>query len=98
MSDIDREVDEVIAFGASKHGDPPGARAWRERETEPEESYQALLRHLAAYRAGQVKDPETGKHPLAHVIARAQIMYDIAMNKKDDDAERNNFAMGRRSD
>lgn len=95
---IMREVNAVFFHGARKHNDPPGERAWRSRPDEVEESYKALLRHLKDYRNGVTADKDSGQHPLAHVIARASILFDLAMQTKARSDEPMDIAMDRRSD
>lgn len=72
---IERAVAMVFAATAKERdGDEPG---WRTRPNERDASYAALRRHLDDYRAGVTADKDTGQHPLAHVIARAMILFDL---------------------
>lgn len=57
------EVARVYGFGAGKYTN----RNW-ERGYEWSLSYSALQRHLNAFWSGQNRDPESGKHHLAHAV------------------------------
>ncbi|TQE93800.1 MAG: hypothetical protein FKY71_18000 [Spiribacter salinus] len=60
----EREMAEVLTFGARKYGDGN----WQLVE-HPEEWYvAAAMRHINAYRDGEENDPETGLHHLAHAM------------------------------
>ncbi len=52
----------VLTFGAQKYA--PGN--WRRVEKARDRYYDALLRHLTAWHEGEVTDPESGMHHLAH--------------------------------
>jgi len=56
------EMVDVLTFGAEKYG----AENWR--KVEKQRYIAAAGRHRAAYRMGEMYDPETGKHHLAHAM------------------------------
>lgn len=56
------DVVKVLTFGAQKYG----PNNWQRVENGRERYYAALMRHLAAWRMGEAKDPETGLPHLAH--------------------------------
>lgn len=64
------EVVDVFQAGAAKHS-PFGWQTVPDAETQYAD---ALMRHLAAYQAGETADPDDGKHPLAHLVADALIL------------------------
>lgn len=69
------EVARVMGVGAEKYGDDN----WR--LVEPATRYEAaLLRHYAAYKSGEVNDPETGLPHLAHMATNA--LFILARSKK----------------
>ena len=52
----------VLEFGAAKY-EPDG---WKSVPDPVTRYYNALQRHLIAWRSGEVNDPESGEHHLAH--------------------------------
>ena len=65
-----RQVVRVFKFGAEKHS-PDG---WRTAKDARRRYFAASMRHLNAWWLGETKDPESGLHPLAHVICCALIL------------------------
>jgi hypothetical protein len=57
-----QEIAKVLTFGADKYG----SNNWQNVAPFESRYYAALLRHLTAWRAGEVLDPETGLAHLAH--------------------------------
>jgi hypothetical protein len=55
-------VVQVLEYGANKYG----ANNWQGLENFEDRYYDALMRHLAAYRAGEQCDHESGLPHLAH--------------------------------
>lgn len=62
-------VGKVLTFGASKY-EPNN---WQNVEDGKDRYYAAALRHLMAYRRGEVTDPESGLSHLEH--AACNIMF-----------------------
>lgn len=58
------EVVAVLTFGAKKYGD----ENWREVPDALRRYYAAAMRHIEAFRRGEMLDPETGEPHLAHAI------------------------------
>lgn len=56
---------DVLTYGAEKYG----AWNWLHVEDWRERYYNALIRHVEAWRAGEWLDPESGKPHLAHAAA-----------------------------
>lgn len=59
----EEEMVKVLMFGADKYG----AENWRKVD-DLERYLNAALRHIAAYRKGDITDSETGLHHLAHAM------------------------------
>lgn len=64
---------EVLRHGARKYG----PLNWRESDARPPTYYDACLRHLLAWRDGELIDPESGLPHLAHAMASLAIMIDL---------------------
>lgn len=58
------EVVHVLTYGARKYS----RDNWRQVEPHKERYTAAALRHLTAYARGEVTDPESGLHHLAHAV------------------------------
>jgi len=66
--DVIEDVVDILTFGAQKYA----PNNWKGVEIE---RYQAaMMRHFSAYMQGEMNDPESGKHHLAHVITNAVFM------------------------
>lgn len=68
-------VVDVLTFGAAKHPDVGATPYWA--TLTPDDHWAALQRHLAAWRTGEVTDPESGRPHLAHAASR--ILFLLAM-------------------
>jgi len=62
---MEQEVAKVLEFGARKYG-PDN---WRLVQDAKRRYTGAALRHINAFRRGEVTDPESGCHHLAHAVA-----------------------------
>lgn len=70
-------------------GDKYGPFNWGEAGVTASVYYDAAMRHLMAWYAGENLDPESGVHHLAHVRACCGIVLDcVGMDKIDDDRPR----------
>ena len=56
------EIADVLTFGAKKYSD----NNWKLVEDPIRRYESAMLRHISAYKKGEMKDPESGKSHLAH--------------------------------
>ena len=65
----------VMTYGAEKY--PAGS--WR--KVEPERYTAALLRHMAAWMAGELRDPESGLPHLWHVLTNAAFLTALECSK-----------------
>ena len=61
------EVVAVLTFGAKKYG----AYNWKELDDMEDRTFAALMRHGVERKKGNIIDPETGRHHLAHLICCA---------------------------
>lgn len=66
-----REVVRAFTFGAAKH-DKDGAIGYH--TVDPEERFNAAMRHIAEHKCGVRADHESGLHPLAHAAASLLIV------------------------
>ena len=60
----ERLVAEVLTFGANKYAEDN----WRKVDNAHKRYIDAALRHINAYRSGNVNDDESGLHHLAHAV------------------------------
>ena len=70
------EVVKVYTFGAGKYA----PNTWMKLENGYERYKAAMLRHLVAYEKGEVNDPESGLHHLAHMAWNALAVLHFAMD------------------
>ena len=69
---------EVLGYGARKYK----ANSWQNVENGKDEHYAALLRHLLAWRRGEINDPETNLNHIKHVLTNAMfLLYHDEHNK-----------------
>lgn len=68
-------VVQVLEYGAEKYG----ANNWQGLDNFEDRYYDALMRHLAAYRAGEQYDQESGLPHLAH--AACNVMFLLWKNR-----------------
>jgi len=59
-----RELADVLTFGAEKYA----PNNWKNVPNPSDRYYSALLRHLEAWREGEIMDSESGKKHLAHAL------------------------------
>lgn len=64
------DVIDVLQFGAKKYS----ADNWKLVENMDDRYYDALMRHIAAYRSGEEVDPESGLNHLAHAACNVLFM------------------------
>lgn len=67
-----KAVAEVLTFGASKYG----ANNWMNVDN-PDRYVGALMRHLEAYRSGEIKDPESGLPHLHHAATNVAFLIEL---------------------
>lgn len=71
------EVTDVLELGAKKY-----ARG-NYKLIESDRYHKAMLRHIMSYLSGELNDPETGKHHLAHAICCAAFLIEREVKKED---------------
>ena len=62
------QVAQVLTDGAKKYS----PENWK--KVDVERYREAILRHLLTYQGGEMNDPDSGSHHLAHVVANALII------------------------
>ena len=75
------EVVDVLAYGDTKYPAGDGSN-WKRLDNPEKRFSDALLRHIIAYRTGELVDPETGKSHLAHAITNALFLMWFNRNDK----------------
>ena len=75
------ETVKVLTFGAQKYE----RNNWIHVEDAPRRYFDALQRHLSAWKKGEQVDPESGLHHLAHAMCCLMFLYerDVIYNDKD---------------
>lgn len=57
-----KHVVDVLTHGEKKYA----AENWKQVKNPQDRYFAAAMRHITAWRAGEQKDPDTGRSPLAH--------------------------------
>jgi hypothetical protein len=68
----------VLSYGASKYGE----YNWQHVPDAEDRYFSALLRHLVAWRRGDLEDADTGENPLAHVLCNAMFLLALSGDGK----------------
>ncbi len=72
-------VVDMLTATAEIKGDDGTNEPWR--SVTPQYHFDAACRHIAAYGGGQSRDPQTGKHHLAHAAGR--LLFFLALDGAD---------------
>lgn len=64
---------EVLTYGANKYAKDN----WKKVENGDQRYLDALFRHLEAFRSGEIYDPESKLHHLAHVLTNVAFLHYI---------------------
>ena len=72
------KVLEVSELGARQYGD----RNYRKVKNKRERYFNALMRHALTWYLGSVKDADSGKLQMAHVVWNALALLEFDINKK----------------
>jgi hypothetical protein len=64
---------DVLMFGAKKYG----VNNWRNVKNGHERYYDALMRHISAWKQGEVVDPDTGISHLAHAMCNLIFLHEL---------------------
>lgn len=77
-----RATVDVLTFGAEKY-EPDN---WKYVPDSPRRYFDAMQRHLWAYKEGEKIDPESGMHHLAHAMCCLMFLYehDVKYSKEED--------------
>jgi len=80
LIDMDTAEEEasVLGFGASKYS----ANSWQGVPDAEERYFAALMRHLVAYRRGEVLDPDSGLPHLAHARCNVSFLRYFQKNRE----------------
>lgn len=70
LPEFEEEVAKVLTFGAETYGD----NNWQSVENFENRYYAALRRHIAAWRMGEEKDPDSGLSHLAHAACNLMFL------------------------
>lgn len=73
-----KEIVKVYTFGAKKYS----PNSWQNLENGYQRYKAALFRHIVAFEEGEIKDPESGIHHLAHAAWNAIAILWFALNNK----------------
>ena len=65
-----KAIAEVLTFGAQKYA----PNSWQSVPNAHERYLDALMRHLEAYRAGELTDPESGLPHMSHLLCNAAFL------------------------
>lgn len=78
-----QEMARVLTHGAEKYD----ASNWKHVPDSLERYFDALQRHVWAWKMGEKLDPDSGIHHLAHALANAAFLYehDVKYSKEDND-------------
>jgi hypothetical protein len=67
------EIVKVLTMGAEKYA----PENWRKVENAKDRYYAALMRHIKAYRSGELVDGESGLSHLAHAACNIMFLYEL---------------------
>jgi len=78
-----QEMARVLTHGAEKYD----AGNWKHVPDSLERYFDALQRHVWAWKMGEKLDPDSGIHHLAHALANVAFLYehDVKYSKEDND-------------
>lgn len=82
------ETAKVLTLGAQKY-EPEN---WRYVDNGVERYFDALLRHVWAWKKGDTLDDETNLHHLAHAICCAMFIIDLELEQKNETDKRNSVS------
>lgn len=70
LPEFERDLARVLTYGAKKYD----ANSWQKVDGAVDRYYAALRRHLAAWRAGEKTDKESGLPHLAHAACNVMFL------------------------
>ena len=71
---------EVLTFGAQKYA----ANSWQNVPNAEERYLDALMRHLEAYRSGEIIDPDSNLPHMAHILCNAAFLMHFEQERRTD--------------
>jgi len=81
------KVVEILTFGAKKYS----PNNWKYVENWKDRYIAALMRHLEAYRKGELLDPESDNYHLAHLLCCGIFLLELEIeNKKEENEKKSN--------
>lgn len=75
-----KAIAQVLTFGAKKYA----PNSWQLVDRAPERYLDALMRHLEAYRSGELYDPESSLPHLSHVLCNAAFLLHFQLKDSND--------------
>ena len=72
-----QELARVLTFGAKKYEE----ENWRKVDNAEKRYISAAMRHIEAYRMGEITDQESGLHHLAHANACLSFITEVDLNE-----------------
>lgn len=77
------EVVKVLTYGANKYNsDTPDNPNWKHVTDPKNKYYAAAMRHIIEWRKGNITDPESGLHHLAHAVSNLLFLMHFDLNPK----------------
>ena len=77
-----QEIVKVLMYGADKYGEDPNEPNWKKMVDAERRYFAAAMRHIVAWKSGELNDPETGISHLAH--AATNLIFMLYFSKKND--------------
>lgn len=74
------KIVEVLTFGAKKYSE----NSWQSVPNAKERYFAALLRHIVAWRKGEIKDKESNIEHLAHAVCNLMFLYFFDKEEKNE--------------
>jgi hypothetical protein len=68
-----KELVDVLTFGAEKYG----PNNWRNVDDAFNRYYAALMRHIVAYKSGELYDPESKRSHIAHALCNLIFLFEL---------------------
>lgn len=80
------EIVKCLTYGANKYNENPQDPNWAKVKDPKNRYFAAIMRHLSAYKQGQMLDKESNEMHLAH--AAANILFLIHFEKQTEDEQK----------
>lgn len=76
------EVVKVLTYGAVKYGEDPDIPNWKKMVDGERRYFAAMMRHIVAWKKGEIVDPESGLDHLSHAAANLIFLMYFSKEKK----------------